>query len=113
MLGIYHDSTWTIIIYGMANLVSHVAHDMNCHITKDSANTYRDWDIHAEQSKQEQLESLRSDDTPHSLMITRTIESYWIPSQKKRQSQSYKFKEFAKINFETSITRNTPSQVAW
>ena len=27
-----------------------------------------------------------------------TIESYWIPSQR-RQSQSYKFKEFAKISF--------------
>ena len=45
MLGIHHDSTCTVIIYGMANLVLHVAHDMNCHITKDSAKTYRDWDI--------------------------------------------------------------------
>ena len=44
----------------------------------------------------EQLEHLRSEDTPRRLMITHTIESYWIPSQK-RQSQSYKFKEFAKI----------------
>ena len=44
----------------------------------------------------EQLEHLRSEDTPRRLMITHTIESYWIPSQK-RQSQSYKFKEFVKI----------------
>ena len=33
--------------------------------------------------KLEQLECLHSDDTPHRLMITHTIESYWIPSQKK------------------------------
>ena len=33
---------------------------------------------------------------PHRLMITLTNESYWIPSQR-RQSQSCKFKEFAKI----------------
>ena len=32
--------------------------------------------------KLEQLERLRSEDTPHRLMITHTIESYWIPSQK-------------------------------
>ena len=37
-----------------------------------------------------------------------------IKSQvKRRQSQSYKFKEYAKIsNFETNITRDTPSEVA-
>ena len=28
------------------------------------------------------LERLRSEDTPHRLVITHTIESYWIPSQK-------------------------------
>ena len=32
----------------------------------------------------EQLERLRSEDTPHRLMITHTIESYW--SQKKTKS---------------------------
>ena len=47
-------------------------------------------------SKLEQLECLRSEDTPRRLMITHTIESYWIPV-KRRQSQSYKFKKFAKI----------------
>ena len=31
--------------------------------------------------KLEQLKRLRSEDTPCRLMITRTIESYWIPSQ--------------------------------
>ena len=30
-------------------------------------------------------------------MITHTIESYWIPSPRRRQSWTYKFKEFAKI----------------
>ena len=33
------------------------------------------------QIKLEQLECLRSEDTPCRLMITNTIESYWIPSQ--------------------------------
>ena len=35
----------------------------------------------------EQLERLRSEDSPHRLMITHTIESYWIPSQKKTKSK--------------------------
>ena len=35
----------------------------------------------------EQLERLRSEDTPRRLMITQTIESYWIPSQKKTKSK--------------------------
>ena len=38
-------------------------------------------------------------------MITHTIESYWIPS-KKGQSQSYKFKEFAKVS-NVSILKQT------
>ena len=41
-------------------------------------------------AKLEQLERLRSEDTPRRLLITHTIESYWIPSQR-WQSQSYKF----------------------
>ena len=65
--------------------------------------------------KLEQLERLRSEDTPRRLMITHTIESYWIPSQKKTKSklqikkicQNFKF-----LNFETGITRYTPSEVA-
>ena len=35
----------------------------------------------------EQLERLRSEDTPHHLMITHTIESYWIPREKKTKSK--------------------------
>ena len=51
----------------------------------------------------EQLEHLRSNDSPHCpWLITHTNDSYWIPSQ----SQSYKFKEFAKTsNF--SILKKT------
>ena len=45
----------------------------------------------------EQLERLRSEDTLRRLMITHTIESYWI-QVRRRQSQNYKFKEFAKIS---------------
>ena len=37
-----------------------------------------DWKIRL---KLEQLERLRSEDTPRRLMITHTIESCWIPSQ--------------------------------
>ena len=35
----------------------------------------------------EQLERLRSEDTSCRLMITHSIESYWIPSQKKTKSK--------------------------
>ena len=35
----------------------------------------------------EQLERLGSEDTPRRLMITHTIESYWIPSKKKTKSK--------------------------
>ena len=42
---------------------------------------------HSHSTKLEQLERLRSEDTPHRLMITHTIESYWIPSQKKTKSK--------------------------
>ena len=37
--------------------------------------------------KLEPLERLRSEDTPRRLMITHTIESYWIPSQNKTKSK--------------------------
>ena len=37
--------------------------------------------------KLEGLERLRSEDTLRSLMITHTVESYWIPSQKKTKSK--------------------------
>ena len=54
---------------------------------------------HASIPCQVQLERLRSEDTPRRLMITHTIESYWI-------TESF-------LNFETGITRDTPSEVAW
>ena len=40
-----------------------------------------------DQCQLEQQERLRSEDTPRRLMITHTIESYWIPSQKKTKSK--------------------------
>ena len=35
----------------------------------------------------EQLERLHSEDTPRRLMITHSIDSLWIPSQKKTKSK--------------------------
>ena len=73
-------------------------------------------DAWKQQRKLEQIERLRSEDTPRRLMITHTpIPLSHIGSQvKRRQSQSYKFKEFAKIsNFWTNIKRDTHSEVAW
>ena len=52
------------------------------------------------QTKQEQLQRLGSEDTPCRIMITHTIDLYWIPSQqvKWRQNLNYKFNEFARIS---------------
>ena len=66
--------------------------------------------------KLEQLERLRSEDNPRRLMITHTIESYWIPSQKmtKWNLQILKIRQnFKFLNFETGNTLDTPSEVAW
>ena len=63
-----------------------------------------------------ELERLRSEDTPRRLMITHTIKSYWIPSQKNTKSklQIQRIRQNIKLlNFETNITHNTPSEVAW
>ena len=50
--------------------------------------------IHAGiQVKLEQLERLRSEDTPRRFMITHTTESYWIPGQKNNQSRTEKVTE--------------------
>ena len=38
-------------------------------------------------AKLEQLECMRSEDTLSGLMITHTIESYWILSEKKKKSK--------------------------
>ena len=75
---------------------------------------YIKWQEQLEQL--EQLERLRTEDTPAASWLP--IPLSHIGSQvKRRQSQSYKFKKFAKIsnflNFETGITRDTPSEVAW
>ena len=48
-------------------------------------------------------------------MITHTIESYWIPSQKKTKSklQIYRIRLNSKfLNFETNITQDTPPEIA-
>ena len=66
--------------------------------------------------KLEHLECLRSEDTPRRLIITHTIESYWIPSQKmtKWKLQIVKIPQNLKLfNFETGISRETPFEVAW
>ena len=60
--------------------------------------------------KLEQLDRLRSEDTPRRLMITHTIESYWILSQKKTKSklQIYKIRQnFKFLTFEMHYTRHT------
>ena len=45
----------------------------------------------------EQLECLRSEDTPHHLMITHSIELYWIPSQKKNKVKVTNLKNLPKL----------------
>ena len=51
-------------------------------------NYYYLWIVFAFEFQLEQLERLRSEDTPRRLMITHTIESYWIPSQKNYRSRT-------------------------
>ena len=50
--------------------------------------TWAPWNLLPGLFQLEQLERLCSEDTPRRLMITHTIESYWIPSQKKKKSNS-------------------------
>ena len=46
------------------------------------ASYFTSWNVlQTNQNQLEQLERLRSEDTPRRLMITNTIESCWIPSQ--------------------------------
>ena len=67
------------------------------------------------QMKLEQLERLRSEDTPAASWLP--IPLSHIGSQvKRRQSQITNLKirqNFKFLNFEIGITRNTPSEVAW
>ena len=58
------------------------------------------------QDKLEQLERLRSEDTPCRLMITHTIESCWIPSQNKVE-WPWRYRSRSKV-----ITCNTPSHAS-
>ena len=46
----------------------------------------------------EQLECLRSEDTPRHLMITHTIESYWIPIQKNNRSRTENVTEWTQFS---------------
>ena len=45
------------------------------------------WGPNIPKKKLERLGRLRSEDTLRRLMITHSIESYWIPSQKKTKSK--------------------------
>ena len=56
--------------------------------------------------KLEQLERLRSEDTPRRLMITHTIESCWIPSQIKVE-WPWRYRSRSKV-----ITCDTPSHAS-
>ena len=55
-------------------------------------------DTFSNNMKLEQLECLRSEDTPCCLMFTHTIESCWIPSQKKTKSKLQILKKIAQIS---------------
>ena len=64
------------------------------------------------QSYLEQIERPLSEDTVRRLMITHTIESYWIPSQKKTKSNLHIQRicqKFQFWNFKVNFTRDTPS----
>ena len=60
----------------------------------------------ANNDKLEQLERLRSEDTPRRLMITHNIESYWIPSQNKVE-WPWRYRSRSKV-----ITCDTPSHAS-
>ena len=56
--------------------------------------------------KLEQLERLRSEDTPRRLMITHTIESCWVPNQNKVE-WPWRYRSKSKV-----ITCDTPSHAS-
>ena len=70
----------------LMKVLMYLGHVLSCLIIKM---TYTYWWNQIVQclGKLEQLECLRSEDTPRRLMITHIIESYWIPSQKKTMSK--------------------------
>ena len=57
-------------------------------------------------TKLEQLERLRSEDTPRRLMITHTIESCWVPNQNKVE-WPWRYRSRSKV-----ITCDTPSHAS-
>ena len=61
---------------------------------------------HRTYDKLEQLEHLRSEDTPRRFMITHTIESCWIPSQNKVE-WPWRYRSRSKV-----ITCDTPSHAS-
>ena len=62
----------------------------NCNFVQSSATRHSGNapSVSQHQVQLEQLERLRSEDTPRRLMITQTIESYWIPSKKNYRSRT-------------------------
>ena len=68
-----------------------ISYQLNVTSTLDSVPTVSVKYVHLfrlNQFKLEQLERLRSEETPRRLMISHTIESYWIPSQKYNRSRT-------------------------
>ena len=70
-----------------------VSHQSDQPFLRYGQNSVWPWKITSEIFKEnlpklEELERLRSEDTPRRLMITHTIESYWIPSQKNYRSRT-------------------------
>ena len=61
----------------------------------------------------EQLECLRLEDTHRRLMITHTVESYWIPSQKKSKSLWQICQNCTFLYFETIFTHHPLFSIAW
>ena len=76
-------------------------------VSSSLANNYFKYDCRSDVSeKLEQLERLRSEDTPRRLMITHTIESCWIPSQNKVE-WPWRYRSRSKV-----ITCDTPSHAS-
>ena len=90
--GIFLHKSYVIITYTPEFLSSLTWKRYSLHVTIK---------LKLKQLELEQLECLRSEDTPRRPMITHTTESCWI---KRRQSQSYKFQEFAKISIFLILT---------
>ena len=64
---------------------------------------------HGSNQQLEQLERLRSEDTPRRLMITHIIESFWIPSQNESRKIWKISEKLTFYNFVINLTHDTPS----